>query len=519
LVWFVVCLFACLEASMRNSLIQLLLWVSCAAANHVLAETCQQLPTLTPQASDWAGWGQGQDNDRYTKGLSSRDVGSLQLRWAFAFRGVSSVVGNPVVLGTTVFIGVDSGQVYALNIDTGCVYWTFQAEAGVRTAPALAKIDTRTWVFFGDRNANTYAVDAATGLVRWKEEVDSHPAAILTGSPQFVNLAGQEHPLRLIVPVSSTEEGLAAVPTYTCCTFRGSVVSLDATTGEKLWQSYTIQTPPQATGDKTQGPSGAAIWSAPTIDLAGKRLFVTTGDAYSSPADKATDAVLGMDLLDGHLLWVNQGTANDVWTVACLSPTAPSTCGPDQDYGSPAMLVNANNQAFLVAGQKSGWIRAFNLADGNLLWNTALVDNTEEFGGKVVWGGADDGAAAYFGLGSGGIAAVRISDGKKLWFTELTPNAEQAKHPGQDGPLTISDDLLISGGWDGLLRILSTVDGKVLWQYNTLQPYMGVNGESGNGGSLGAAGPVVSGKHLLVPSGYVGVKNGTPGNVLLMFTP
>jgi polyvinyl alcohol dehydrogenase (cytochrome) len=153
-------------------------------------------------------------------------------------------------------------------------------------------------------------------------------------------------------------QGLAVVPTYKCCSFRGSVVSLDATTGEKLWQSYPIQTPPQATDDKTQGPSGAAIWSAPTIDLAGKRLFVTTGDAYSSPADKATDAVVGMDLLDGHLLWVNQGSANDVWTAACLSPTAAKACGPDQDYGSPAMLVSANNQPFLVAGQKSGWIRA-----------------------------------------------------------------------------------------------------------------------------------------------------------------
>jgi hypothetical protein len=34
---------------------------------------------------------------------------------------------------------------------------------------------------------------------------------------------------------------------------------------------------------------------------------------------------------------------------------------------------------------------------------------------------------------------------------------------------------------------------------------------------MGAAGPVVAGGLLFVPSGYVGVRNGAPGNVLLAF--
>lgn len=477
-------------------------------------------PANVAGTSEWQGWGNGSSNARYVPaGLSSAEVGQLKLQWAFAFPGVTSVVGNPVVHGDVIYIGVDSGEVYALDSNTACVYWTFKADAGVRTAPAVAEVNGKPLVFFGDRNANTYAVDAVTGQQQWKVEVEAHQAAILTGSPQFVRLDSVEHPNRLLVPVSSSEEGLAAVPTYNCCSFRGSIVSLDAATGEKIWQTYTIQTAPKPTSDKTQGPSGAASWSAPTIDLEGKRIFVTTGDAYSTPADIATDAVMGLDLLDGHILWINQGTANDIWTVKCMTPGAPKNCGPDQDYGSPAMLVQADGKQFLVAGQKSGWVRAFSLAGGAPLWKTALVNNTTEFGGKVIWGGANDGNNAYFGLGSGGIAAVRLSDGAKVWFTELAPTPEMAKHAGQDGPITVSSDVLISGGWDGILRALSTRNGTQLWQYNTATAFTSVNGVEGKGGSMGSAGSIVVGKRLLVPSGYVGVKNGMPGNVLLMFSP
>ncbi|MES2604273.1 MAG: PQQ-binding-like beta-propeller repeat protein, partial [Pseudomonadota bacterium] len=317
------------------------------------AAQCSSPPDLTA-ASQWQGWGNGTSNARHTPdGLTSADLPNLQLQWSFAFPGVSSVVGNPVVQGNVVYIGVDSGQLYALDIESACTYWIFQADAGVRTAPAMGNVNGKQLLFFGDRNANTYAVDAANGQLQWKVEVEAHPAAILTGSPQFVMLENVEHPARLIVPVSSSEEGTAAVPTYKCCSFRGSVVSLDALTGEKIWQTHTIQSPVQSTGEKTQGPSGAAIWSAPTIDEAGKRIFVTTGDAYSFPADIATDAVIGLDLITGKLLWINQGTANDVWTVVCMTPAAPKTCGPDQDYGSPAMLVSAGGTDFLVAGQKS----------------------------------------------------------------------------------------------------------------------------------------------------------------------
>jgi polyvinyl alcohol dehydrogenase (cytochrome) len=92
-----------------------------------------------------------------------------------------------------------------------------------------------------------------------------------------------------------------------------------------------------------------------------------------------------------------------------------------------------------------------------------------------------------------------------------------AAHPGEEGPLSAIPGVVFSGGWDGVLRALSAEDGRVIWAYDTVKDFMTVNGVEAKGGSMGAAGPVVAGGMLFVPSGYVGVRSGAPGNVLLGF--
>jgi len=173
----------------------------------------------------------------------------------------------------------------------------------------------------------------------------------------------------------------------------------------------------------------------------------------------------------------------------------------------------------LIAGQKSGNVWAYDPdKKGAVVWRTALVSNTKEFGGKIVWGGAADEQAAYFGLGTGGIGAIDIRNGERKWFTALAPVEGRTAHPGQEGPLTAIPGVIFSGGWDGVLRALSASDGRVVWQFDTLRKFQTVNGVAAKGGSMGAAGPVVAGGMLFVPSGYVGVRNGVPGNVVLAFT-
>ena len=472
-------------------------------------------------APAWNGWGVDTSNTRFqtekTAGLTAAQVPKLKLKWAFGFPGVSSVIGQPSIAGGRVFLGVDTGYVYALDAATGCVHWSFVAEAGVRTAITVARIKTRSTAFFGDMKAGVYAVDADTGDLIWKVRVEDHPTARITGAPKLFEG-------RLYVPVASGEEGAGGNPRYPCCTFRGSVVALDAATGRQIWKTYVITDEPKSTGPNRFGPAGGGVWSSPTIDPKRHVLYATTGDAYTEPAAKTTDSIMAMDLDSGKIQWVAQGTENDAWLAGCSAknPTGncPANLGPDQDFSaSPILKTLPNGRRILVAGQKSGNVWAYDPdKNGAVVWKTALTSNTTEFGGKIVWGGAADDQAAYFGLGTGGIAAVQLKEGERKWFTPLEPAAAVAKHAGQDGPLTAIPGVVFSGGWDGVLRALSASDGHVIWEYNTVHEFDTVNGVGAKGGSMGAAGPVIAGSTLFTGSGYIGVKSGMPGNVLLAFS-
>jgi polyvinyl alcohol dehydrogenase (cytochrome) len=475
----------------------------------------------------WNGWGADTSNTRFRSekdaGLTVAQVPRLKLKWAFGFPGASSVWGQPSIAGGRVFLGVDTGFVYSLSAATGCVHWSFEAEAGVRTAITTAKIaGTRTAAWFGDTKATVYAVDAETGALIWKVRVEDHPSARITGAPTLFEG-------RLYVPVASGEEGAGGNPKYPCCTFRGSVVALDAATGKQIWKTYAIPETPQPTtktadGVQHWGPAGAGIWSSPTIDAKRHALYATTGDAYTEPAAKTTDAIVSMDLDSGKIQWVVQGTENDTWLAGCPSKNPATNCpanlGPDHDFSaSPILKTLPNGKRIIVAGQKSGNLWAYDPDNkGAVVWKTALTSNTTEFGGKIIWGGAADEQAAYFGLGPGGIAAVVTKDGERKWFTPLDPSPAMARHAGQDGPLTAIPGVVFSGGWDGVLRALSTADGHVLWDYNTAHDFDTVNRVAAKGGSMGAAGPTIVGGTLFTGSGYIGVKNGMPGNVLLAFS-
>lgn len=507
----------------RFSILFCLAGLAAAQATNRCPSTSRPIDFAAPA---WNGWGPDGSNARFQPEKAAQlpvaRVPRLKLKWAFGFAGVKSVMGAPVVVGGGVFLGVDNGSVYSLDAATGCEHWVFRADAGVRSAVTVERVGTRSAAFFGDLKANAYAVDAATGELLWKVHVDDHPSARVTAAPKVFEG-------RVYIGVASGEEGAGVNPKYACCTFRGSVVALEYATGRQLWKTYIIAGEPKPAGKNSDGvpryaPAGGGVWNSPTIDPKRRALYIGTGDAYTEPAPKTTDALMALDLDSGKILWVVQDTENDAWLVGCNGPNHPENCpkalGPDHDFGaSPILKTLPNGRTLLIAGQKSGNVWAHDPDQkGAVVWRTALVNNTTEFGGKIVWGGAADEEAAYFGLGPGGIAAVQLRDGERKWFASLEPAAPVAQHPGHEGALTAIPGIVFSGAWDGVLRALSTSDGKVIWEYNTVQDFKTVNGIAAKGGSLSVSGPTVAGGMLFAGSGYVGVRNGMPGNVLLAFS-
>src|SRR5262249_47964231 len=178
-------------------------------------------------------------------------------------------------------------------------------------------------VFFADGGANLYALNARTGEQIWKVRPVDHFATTATATPRYYKGV-------IYQPFASFEEALGADPKFGCCTFRGSVAALDAASGKKLWQTFTIAETPKATrktavGTQQSGPSGAGIWSTATIDEQLGVLYVATGDNYSDPPTRTSDAILAMDLKTGELLWSSQLTQNDAFNTGCGTPQ-PTNC-------------------------------------------------------------------------------------------------------------------------------------------------------------------------------------------------
>src|SRR2546427_2128016 len=496
--------------------------------------------TLTGHSkSAWNGWSPALTNTRYqpadAAGLTVSQVPRLKLKWAYGFDGDIIAFAQPTVLNGHLFVGSASGLVQALNAESGCVQWVFQAAGPVRSAVLAVPLGDKHALLFGDTIGWFYAVEAETVHLLWKKRPEPHEATRLTAAP----LAYQD---TVFVPVASWEEARTTNPDYPCCTFRGSVVALRIKDGSEVWKTYTIAEKAKHTGENQWGPSGSAVWSTPTLDTQRRVIYVTTGDNYSDVATPLSDAVLALELSTGKIIWSKQTTPGDVWNTLCS--TKGDCPGPDYDYGSSAILEKLDDgRDVLLAGQKSGIVYALDPdRKGAILWQTR-VGQGGTLGG-VEWGMASDGrrvyaatsdlvrnqspSAAPLNLNSqvvdpkigGGLTALRISTGEKVWFAPPIPCGPAAKpgcSPAQPQAVTAIPGVAFSGSIDGHLRAYSAEDGQVLWDFDTVRDYQTVNGVRASGGSLNGPGAVVVGGMLFVNSGYA--RQGTiPGNAPLAFS-
>ena len=372
----------------------------------------------------WNGWGVDPSQHRFQPAdmarLSASDLPRLKLKWAFGFPGASRAVAQPTVFGGRVFVGSQNGKLYSLDAKSGCSYWEYGAGKPVRSAIVVGPLGQSWAAYFGDAGANVHSVDALTGKSLWTTKIDDHPAAMITGSPTLVGTT-------LFVPVSSYEEVTGANPSYQCCSFRGSLVALDASNGKILWKSFTIaeEAKPGAAnrnGVQQQGPSGAGIWSAPTFDAATKRIYATTGDNYSDPPTGTSDAILSFDAGSGERTWTRQITSGDAHNVACpAGQNCPKAAGPDFDFGSSAVLASLpGGKRLLVAGQKSGVVTAVDPdRGGEIVWQKRVGAGSTL--GGVQWGVAADESNLY----------VAVSDPKfhrvRAWNSRRANSCPQSK--------------------------------------------------------------------------------------------
>ena len=488
------------------------------------------------------GWGQEPDNDHFVPAdvaqLTPAQIPRLKLKWAFVYPGAVRARSQPSFAYGALYVGSENGTVYALDARTGCVRWTFSTTAEVRTPIVVPPMKSPLKrAFFGDLTGHVYAVDAATGRELWRLRMDDHPSTTITGAPVYYDGT-------LYVPVSSLEEATAKPDP--CCTFRGSVVALDAATGAVRWKRYTIDEPARQTGVtkdgvKIFGPSGAAIWNTPTLDPKRGVLYVGTGNNYTGPATSRSDSVLAIDLKTGAIRWSRQLVARDKWNVACMvhQDSCPADSGPDFDMGAGTILVTLpDGSERVIVGSKSGAAVAVDPARaGRMIWSNRLGRGSIQ--GGIQYGMAYDGRRIYVPISDmadamdasqgarqakagpprPGLYALDPATGRLEWSSPADDVCGGRKFcdPGILSAVTAIPGAVFAGHMDGRLRAYDSATGRVIWQYDTTRPVGGLGGASGHGGTIGGGGPVVHDGMVYTNSGY-GMFFHMPGNVLLAFS-
>jgi polyvinyl alcohol dehydrogenase (cytochrome) len=496
------------------------------------------------RSGDWPSWQLNTVGSRYNAAeykITPANVGRLKLKWAYTFDQVpyARVGSQPAVAGGVLYVGTPNGKFLALDAKTGATKWTFDLNPVTGPLPGGQQNQVRDGaavsgdkVYFGDSTGRIYALNRNTGALVFATRISDHAQSLITSSPLVVKG-------RLYVGVSTLESGAASNPNYPCCSHRGSVVSLDATTGQVKWTYYTLPPAQQVgtwpSGAARFGPSGGSVWSSPVADLKSNTIFVGTGN-NSSGEGGDIDSVLALDMYSGQVRWKYQATFPDTYTVACERPDMADYCPSlgtsafDADFGASANVIDVNGRTLVTIGQKSGTYFAFDARTGQIVWKTELGPGPHG-GSGVQWGSVYDGrhiyAATWFDGSPSSLFALDPRNGKIVWRTphpaDGCTTGGASAFPDECGmgftpAPSGSPGLLYEGSMDGKFRIFSSRTGTKLWEYDAIRDFQGVNGVPGRGSAIsGNGGAVIVDGMVYVQAGYYPFYPSDKGVVLLAF--
>lgn len=497
-------------------------------------------------AADWPSWTRNLQGTRFNGSewkINPATVGDLKLKWAYTYAPVPFAAhgSQPAVVDGVLYTGAPDAKFLALDAKTGATKWTFD----LTTVVAQTSNDVRDGasvvgdkVYFGDSTGRVYALNRYTGALVWSTRITDHPSGVLTGSPTVFDG-------KVYIGESTTEGGLPRDPTYACCTHRGQVVALNASTGAVSWRYYTMPPATQVgtwpSGAAKFAPSGASVWDTPVIDAATRTIFVGTGNAMTGD-EGDNDTFLALNADTGAVRWKQQTIDPDLYTAACGSATGPNEYCPgkgsyalDADFGATANLIKVGSRTLVVVGQKGGMFHAFDAKTGAIAWQTRLEplnpSAADPGSNGVQWGSVYDGtyiyAATHRGL-PGKLFALDPATGTIVWQSNHPADGcttggaaanpelcELAYTPAVSG----TPGLLYLGSADGKFRIYSTKDGRVLWSFDAVRDFVGVNGPTGHGTGISGTGGavIVDGMVYVQASYYPFYPTGGKGTVLLAF--
>jgi len=393
-----------------------------------------------------AGFGLSNQRSNLQSQITSANVAGMHL--AYTIPTAAPVSATPLVANGHLYFADWGGNVYAADAQTGQILWQKQVEQPNTQWPwygflGAGALDNGVLIE-ASVEGNAFGIDPTTGAIRWQTRFTDQPTAGNNASLLAYNG-------RVYLGLQSVDEPLSTQPGFQP-SGRGGVVALDTQTGAKVWEKLLVDPP----------ANGVAVWSSFALDPTTNMLFFDTGNNYTGQATSLSDSMIAANAATGSLIWSQQATQNDLWTIA-------QPQGPDADFGGGPQLfdatINGQVQHLVGGGQKSGAYRAYDRMTGQQVW-ASLVGGGGVNGG--VRGEASIGTDRLFVWSNDGktggtppdhpitVAALDLATGKTLWSV---PSAQPAI--GQSGGF-LANDVYFVGSLDGTIKGYRAADGQAM---------------------------------------------------------
>jgi len=450
------------------------------------------LPGGVHPGGDWRVYGHDDANTRSQpaeKTIGRLEAAQLAPAWTFSSAeagGSGDFTGTPTVADGCVYIGSNDGWVFAMNADTGTKVWAKEVpDGGGINSSVTVPGDGRVYAAVSHTSGKTacsgaecegpyvIALDQATGALLWQTNwvrdtdtvnvIDTQPGSDVYGSPMLLDGVIFEG-----VSGGSAELGDEA-DRYA---FQGSIVLIDAATGNVVKKTWVIHPPNQPTDDF----AGAGVWSTPAIDAVDKVAYVGTANPFKPQAQhQNADAVIKVDLdrtspTFGQILDRYNGTIEEyvpgLSELPCVDtpgnpppyyPQGLGSCADsDLDFGaSPHLFRDASGKQMVAAGQKSGVFHAFDAATMTQAWSSIVGPPTAV--GGIVGSTAYDGNSFYGPITPAGyVWSVRQTDGLLRWVSPVADGA----HWGE--PVAVANGIVYTVDLKGFLDAFDAQTGAPL---------------------------------------------------------
>lgn len=420
------------------------------------------------------------------KSITPANVASLKSQWSFQFAGTNVEV-TPLVVDGIMFVTGPKNNAAALDARTGRPIWRY-----ARNVPDVHSqctvMTNRGFAILGDRlymatlDAHLVALDAKTGSVIWDVVVaDYRQGFSITLAP--LALDG-----KIIVGITAGE-----------CALAGFVDAYDATTGKKLWRTYSTAQkgdPARASWspESSAEVGGGPTWMTGTYDAETDTLFWTTGnpgadyDGTTRLGDNLyTCSVLALNPATGKLKWYFQFTPHDVhdWD-ATETPVLMDA----QFRGRPRkLMIQANRNSFFYVLDRENGEFLLGKAFAYQTWAKGLDDK----GRPIVLPNTDPTPEGTYvcpdATGGTNWAAPSYDPGTGLFFVPVREGCanytRETITPKPGDPFTGGDPQEDhKRGAPGAVRAIDPLTGDIRWNFPM---HLG----SAAAGVLGTAGGVV----------------------------